>query len=99
MKLLVTVLSPGTGKLTSEDSKSLAAEVRVPSSSGACLGEDGAVATVVQIDRVLSPGIGRPLLRSTTVSGSRVAMAGEALEGEVLRLPLNVAAMLCTSLK
>ena len=46
VKLLVAVLSPGTGKLTSEDSKSVAAEFGISSRSGACLGEDGTVATV-----------------------------------------------------
>ena len=46
VKLLIAVLSPGTGKLTSEDARSVAAELGIPSGSGACLGEDGAVATV-----------------------------------------------------
>ena len=52
------------------------------------------------MDKVLSPGIGRPLLWSTTVSGPGVVVMGEAaLEGEALRLPLKVAVMVCISVK
>ena len=39
------VLSPGVGKPTSEDSKSVAVGFWIPSRLGACLGEEGAVAT------------------------------------------------------
>ena len=40
------VLSPGVGKPTSEDSKSVASGFGIPSRSGVCLGKEGALTTV-----------------------------------------------------
>ena len=58
-------------------------DVEVPSGLGSCLGENGAVATVGSVDKVLSPE-------------TAVGRIG-ALGGDAFRLPLYVAIMVWVS--
>ena len=60
-------------------------DVEVPSGLGSCLGENGAVATVGSVDKVLSPE-------------TAVGRIG-ALGGDAFGLPLYVAIMAWVSLK